>query len=111
MYQKTYAVKDMFCGNAWPENVDSARTFTEALYGFLPLNLSDMRPLIDFVSDPLVIVDALGLRLLQVNERAAALLGLSGQHLLDSALDGIMDEDSIAALRQVPTNDTNPAVR
>src|SRR5262244_2875580 len=77
--------------------------------GVLPLKVSDvLKPLIGIVSDPLFVVDARSLRLLQVNEPAAALFQLSERELLDSSLDRILDQRSIKALLQVPSQRTSP---
>ncbi len=67
-----------------------------------------LKPLIEIVTEPLLIVEAQSLRLLQVNERAAALLELSEPERGISTLDRILDRQSLEALRQVPSRRMSP---
>jgi len=77
--------------------------------GAAPLKVSDvLKPLIEIVTDPLFIVHAESLRLLQVNEQAGVLLQLSETELLGSTLDRILDHGSIESLRRVPSQRRSP---
>jgi transcriptional regulator with PAS, ATPase and Fis domain len=60
-----------------------------------------LKPLIDCVSDPLLIVEPQNLRCLEVNQRAAALLGRSEPELLSLGLDKVVDQQGAETLRDM----------
>jgi transcriptional regulator with PAS, ATPase and Fis domain len=68
-------------------------------YGLAPLESDPLlKPLLEVISNPYLIVETESLRFLRVNERAAGLIEMSQNQLLSLTLDQVIDQQAVETL-------------